>query len=222
MRINDILTEAPLPDDWDSTKIAPNQTFKSRIQYAVSKANKLGTGSSRVAFSIPFEGRMTALKVAKNKKGLAQNSAEVSLLNDGYAKQLDILIPLIDYDDSGSEPVWIQTEQATPFANKAQLTNMLGVLSLEYLIALADKMAGPSPRRTMTLDEFQSLHQRSGFSDEEIDDAIEVANRIATLSHSYDLVTADLLNYKNWGIWDSRPVIIDLGLTELVRVSYYK
>ena len=73
MRAKEFTLEAPLPPDWDKEQLNLRQTFKNRIKYAVSKAQRIGSGSSRVAFIIPYEGRNTVLKVAKNLKGLAQN-----------------------------------------------------------------------------------------------------------------------------------------------------
>jgi len=106
------IDEMPLPVDWDKEQLNLRQTFKNRIKYAVSKAQRIGSGSSRVAMTIEYEGRPTVLKVAKNAKGLAQNEAEVEILEDGYSGKLPIVIPLIDYDKANKRPVWLQTELA--------------------------------------------------------------------------------------------------------------
>ena len=71
----------------------------------------LGTGSSRIAVDIPYEGRDTAFKVAINNKGIAQNIEEIALLNDYYIRDLEITIPVIDYDTS-DKPKWIHMEKA--------------------------------------------------------------------------------------------------------------
>lgn len=62
-----------LPDDWDESKFGHDKVFYKRVQYAKLKAKQIGSGTSRVAFIIPDQGRNTVLKVAKNKKGMAQN-----------------------------------------------------------------------------------------------------------------------------------------------------
>lgn len=222
MKINEILQESPLPDDWDNKKLDASRSFNSRINYALSKAKEIGAGSARVVFSIPYNGRKTALKVAKNAKGLAQNNAEASLLKDGYAQQLGILIPLIDYDDKSQEPVWIQTEEAGQFTSKQQLVDMLGVIGIKHLIGLADYIEGDRGQFSISTDTFIKMHQDAGYSNEKIENAIDNANNIAELKRSYDVVTGDLKRYQNWGIWQGRPVIIDLGLTNDVHSNFYK
>ena len=120
-----VLDEMPLPADWDPQQMRQGSTtFKSRLAYALERAKKLGTGSSRVATVIEYQGRPTVLKIAKNQKGLAQNSVEADILSDGYASQLGILIPLIDYDEQNREPSWIHTEMATK-ANEKQLCHLI-------------------------------------------------------------------------------------------------
>ena len=73
MKFADFLNEAPLPDNWEKVKFN-NGTFKSMIEYATAMSEKVGSGSSRVAFKIPYKGRDTVLKVAKNKKGVDNQS----------------------------------------------------------------------------------------------------------------------------------------------------
>ena len=125
LREDEIIDEMPLPADWDPQAYNQNTTtFKSRLAYALERAKKLGTGSSRVATVIEYQGRPTVLKIAKNAKGLAQNGVEASILDDGYASQLGILIPLIDFDTANRDPLWIHTEMATK-ANEKQLCNLM-------------------------------------------------------------------------------------------------
>ena len=44
MKIKEIITEAPLPTDWDAGVYTPAQSYKKRIDYAVAHAGKLGAG----------------------------------------------------------------------------------------------------------------------------------------------------------------------------------
>jgi hypothetical protein len=64
----------PPPDSWDTGIF--KKSYKKQIDYALERAAKIGTGSSRVVFEIEYEGRPTVLKIAKNAKGLAQNEKE--------------------------------------------------------------------------------------------------------------------------------------------------
>ena len=100
MKITDILklVEAPLPDDWDKEVYKSPTSFKEIVDYATDNSTHIASGSSRVAFEIPYSGRVTALKVAKNAKGLRQNMEEVKLLTNNYIQDSGATIPMIDYD----------------------------------------------------------------------------------------------------------------------------
>lgn len=86
------LVESPLPDDWDKSTFKKGIPFKKQLDYAIERAEKIGSGSSRVAFEIEYKGRPTILKIAKNAKGLAQNEEEASLLSEPYIPE--IVIPI--------------------------------------------------------------------------------------------------------------------------------
>lgn len=222
VKINDIIKETPLPQDWDKTQLDSSQSFKSRIDYAVSKSKKIGSGSSRVVFSIPYQGRVTALKIAKNSKGMAQNTAEVDLLSDNYIKMLGIVIPLIDFDEDNSSPIWLQTERAEPVTSVSQLNQLLSAISVKYLVGYAEYLSGNRLHPdAITQDEYISLHRDSNFSDEEIEHSLVYADAFTELKN-YDVNLADLTRYQNWGIWQGKPVIIDLGLTSAVHARFYK
>jgi len=98
MKIIELINETPLPSDWDSSKFNTSNSFESIVDYALERSKKIGTGSSRIAFEVEYEGRPTILKIAKNKKGLAQNEVESKMLSDGYIEKMELTIPLIDYD----------------------------------------------------------------------------------------------------------------------------
>ena len=132
------LLEAPLPDDWDKDIYNDRIPFNKRVQYAKDRAAKIGTGSSRIAFKIPYQGRDTVLKIAKNKKGMAQNEHEVQALSDYYLNKIGITIPMIDYDEQSATPTWIHVEMARK-ATKADFKKHTGG-TIEDLMAYAYKV----------------------------------------------------------------------------------
>ena len=81
------------------------------------------------------------MKIAKNQKGLAQNSVEADILSDGHASQLGILIPIIDYDEQNREPSWIHTEMAQK-ASEKQLCQLMKCDNLNQLINMAYAIQG--------------------------------------------------------------------------------
>jgi hypothetical protein len=223
--VANVVNEAPLPTDWDPEKLNLRQTFKDRLKYALDRAKRLGGGSSRVAMTIDYEGRPTALKVAKNAKGLAQNEAEVDILKDGYIRQLPIVIPLIDYDKANKRPVWLQTE----VAKKIQSQTLLKLLHAPNYWLLSNKIRNTLGQRKpldMT-DEgikkqyFETHNDRWKPTEEDWDIFVEYADEIATLADASGLATGDLMGANNWGVYNGRPVVIDLGLTQNVWDQYY-
>ena len=134
MRIKELF-EAPLPGDWDKSKFSPQTSFRAMVAYAKERAEQIGRGSSRVVFQIPYQGRVTALKIALNRKGIVQDQEEASLLSDWSGRQSGITIPVIDYDEeNGSHISWIHTEFAEKISKK-QLESYFGGVSMGSIIA---------------------------------------------------------------------------------------
>lgn len=216
------IDEAPLPPDWDPSAMRQQgTTFKSRLTYALDRAAKLGTGSSRVATIIEYEGRPTVLKIAKNQKGLAQNSVEADILSDGYASQLGILIPIIDYDEQNREPSWIHTEKAEK-ASEKQLCSIMKCPNLYILVNMAWAITG----RKKYIGNYQGfvdhLKQNTRMTDQDIDTLTEYATALAELNSSFDVELGDFTRAANWGIYQGKPVIVDVGFNSNVMNQYYK
>ena len=215
----EIIDEMPLPADWDASQYGRGTTFKQRLNYALERAKKLGTGSSRVAMIIEYQGRPTVLKVAKNSKGLAQNSVEADILSDGYASQLGILIPIIDYDEQNREPVWIHTEMAQK-ATEKQLCNLMGCDNLSQLVNMAWTITGKK-RYLGTYDGYIEHLRKKGKTEEQIETMTDYANTLADLHSSFDVELGDFTRKANWGIFNGKPVIIDAGFNSNVMSQYY-
>ena len=205
MSFKQFLKEAPLPDDWDHAIYNPRIPFAQRIKYATARATKIGSGSSRVAFKLPYQGRSTVLKIAKNKKGMAQNEHEAQMLTDYYLKRLNIVIPIIDYDEQSQSPTWIHTE----FANKAKPSDFKKQCGgeLKDLISYALKVTGKDGP--------------AWGNSEKINEYSDLAQEFVDIIGSYDLPIADFGRVANWGIYEGRLVIIDIGLSYDVYEEHY-
>lgn len=210
------LAEAPLPDDWDKNVFTPQNSYKKRIEYAVARAQKLGKGSSRTAFEIEHEGRPTVLKVAHNVKGMAQNEVEVNILTDGYAQHLDILIPIIDYDIYHDQPVWVHTEKAQRATNK-QLCDKMQCGDLFYLVNTAEfRYTGRGRDDTPAVMEYYKLTDRN-----QLETFFEYVDQMQELM-SLGVGIQDFTSHHNWGIYQGRPVVIDVGFNDDIYHKYYK
>jgi len=206
MRYHEII-EAPLPDDWDKRMFDRSTPFKKMVAYAKERAKQVGRGSSRVAFEVPYQGRKTVIKVALNGKGLAQNREEARLLSDGHIANIGIAIPLIDYDkENGDNPTWIHTE----FANKIDQTSLnryFGVPNLWHVTRYLDKLTG---RTKKSPDVPPEVEENPYFQ------------KLKDLVITYDLPAGDFYRKANWGMYNGKPVIIDMGYTSEVQKLYHK
>jgi len=204
-----VLTEDPLPPDWDSGVYSDKTSFAKQVKYAMERAAKMGTGSSRVVFNIQFEGRETALKVAKNAKGLAQNQREADY--SLYRMYPDITIPLIDYDEVNYPPKWIHFEKAQKLT-AAKFKQITGMDFTRFGLALRNSEVsgrGYGVSYTIKPDELEIIEQS------------ELYNDVVDLMGNFDILAGDLTRTANWGLYEGRPVIIDLGFSSDVKKQHY-
>lgn len=205
------IMEAPLPDDWDKDIYNPRISFKKRVEYAKQRASRLGQGSARVAFEIPYEGRQTVLKIAKNKKGMAQNEAEADVLSDGYLRHSPHMIPIIDYDETSNEPTWIHMEKAEPVKSYAQLTKLLHGFNIYTLYDHAKR--GESV-------EFSKELKKENLTDKEKEELFAIYDLFVSLK-DVGVNLFDFMDHHNWGIYKGKPVVVDVGFTDEVAKAHY-
>ena len=211
MSFKDFLVEAPLPDKWDKSKFKP-RSFKEMIDYAKLQAPKLGSGSSRVAFEVEYKGRPTVIKVAKNKKGIIQNIEEVNYLDDGFIGTLDCVIPLIDYDEENGDHgiTWIHTEKAdkAKAADFVKETNVpLGDL-VDYCYEISTGKKLPA---------FINRNITGKIINHDSDLVSSLQDLFAVAE---GLLPGDLCRIANWGKYDGRLVVIDLGFNDISSRLY--
>lgn len=213
MKISDIISEAPIPDDWDTAKFAKPTSFREMVAYAKERSKQLGVGSSRVAFEIPYQGRETVLKVAKNNKGIAQNKEEITLFSDYIFRGLEIAIPVIDWDEVNEDrPTWIHVEKAQKITNK-QMSKFLGGVDLQTAISHVNFMAGKSKFAFS----IESEEQKERLYESEL------FNKLIELAMSFpSVIFGDLMRVANWGLYNGSPVIIDIGFTTETEKLYFK
>ena len=208
MKLHELLNEAPLPDDWDKSAYKSNTSFASRLRYAKERAKRIGGGSSRVAFEIEYQGRPTILKIAKNKKGLAQNDYEASILHD-YT--LTIGIPMIDYDEENDPPTWIHTEKAEKM-KPTQFKKFFNGLTPDEMIHLVRYMVGKEGIRVSP-----EVEERYN----EIYEDNETISELVSIIGNYDISPNEFSMLSNWGIYNGEPVLIDVGGSSQVIAQHY-
>lgn len=204
MKIKELFQEAPIPDDWDKSMFINPRSIKRMIDYAKEKAERIGQGSSRVAFLVDYQGRKTILKVAKKRtKGIAQNKGEINILTDSYVENLNITIPVIDYDEeNGDNPTWIHMEYADKITEK-QL-EMFFEYPIDEICQYLDGITG----KRAEIDLPEHVLENEYFM------------RFQDLILNLDLTAVEYEQITNWGLYRGHPVIIDLGFTREVERLY--
>ena len=209
MKLNDILKEAPLPPDWDKNKFTTNTPFIQRVRYAQERAKKLGTGSSRIAFEIEYEGRPTVLKIAKNKKGIAQNDFESQMFGDYYVLGLGITIPMIDHDEENDTPTWIHMEKAEKM-KPTQFKKFFSGLGSDEMMDCVMYMSGKENNSAENIERYNKIYEEN-----------EYINSMVDLIGNYDVHPGEFRWLGNWGVYNNAPVIIDIGGSSEVLEKFY-
>jgi len=92
------------PQNFDMGVFKSLKHFTQRIEYCRNRLPRIAAGSSRIVYKIDDE---KVLKLAKNKKGIAQNETEIDRGNDSYFSS--ILAKVFDSDEDG---LWVEMELA--------------------------------------------------------------------------------------------------------------
>lgn len=206
-KFEQFLMEMPLPQEWDKSVF--KKSYAAQIKYAKEKAAQIGTGSSRVAFIIPYEGRDTVLKIAKNKKGLAQNEKEADY--GLHRMHGSVLIPLIDHDKDNAYPTWIHFEKADKLTAKT-FQQMTGMDFQKFGMALQNWEQEHNGKRP--------IYKMDSELKEQIEES-ELYEEVTNMVSNYDFLVGDFTRLANWGIYKGKPVIIDYGYDANIQKEYY-
>ena len=236
MRLHEIITETqqldevPLPSNWEEQHLSsrrPN-TFKSRVDYALSKAEALGIGSARVVVRVKGDdGQDTALKIARNRKGLGQNAVEARIIMSGDLETSNITIPMIDYDRKNTPPQWIQTAVAKPVTQR-RLSELLHtpepatfyISDVLQLFKIAKLLPGTQIKRELAW--YKAKFLIHGKNDKDFEIFLDYIKKIRKLVAKTKILEGDMTMLDNWGEYQGRPVIIDLGFADEVLNLYHK
>ena len=205
--------EAELSEDYpvnfDIFSFKNMRSYAEKIRYAQEYLGKpIGRGSSRLVYRIDEN---KVLKIAKNKKGIAQNEAEINWADDYYFE--DILAKIFDYDRDNS--YWTEMEVAYR-ATINDFRRLWGINFKDLWGYLENKNEENRGRRSM-------FHIDPELR-EQLDNNEYVANVVDFMMNS-DSPDGDLSKLNSWGRVH-RPngdvlVLIDFGLTNNVYQSYY-
>lgn len=127
--IEEPLEEMAYPTNFNLNEFSQISTFIGRKKYCDERLQKIGAGSSRIVYRVDDE---KVLKIAKNKKGLAQNEHEADWGRNNY----EIFAKIYEADTNNY--TWIEMELATK-AKPTDFKRLVGIswqelcLTIEYI-----------------------------------------------------------------------------------------
>jgi len=197
------------PEGFDINEFKNIWSYAGKLKYAQEHLGKpIGNGSSRTVYRVDKE---KVLKLAKNKKGVAQNDQETNWVNDGYYES--VLAKVFDFDDK--DFLWVEMEVAYR-AKRSDFKRLWNInfddLSI-YLRNAYDRNKGRRP--TFGIDDEVKI---------QLDENENVQLLMYFMLDSFSS-EGDLTKLNSWGLVKrdnvEHLVLIDFGLNEDVYTSYY-
>jgi len=195
-------------------------SFKKRFEYCKQMLGfPIGNGSSRIIFQLDDE---TCLKLAKNKKGVAQNMEEISICRDGIISYVPKVYNGTDIENG----LWIITQYVLP----AKVEDFKEVLDVDFKdvndfvtnIDRSFEIGNGAFLRKMADNMIHHIYEKY----ENNDDAIELLNDIHELKADYSQFVGDLSRIENWGMTRENGqtflVMLDTGLSEEIFNQFYR
>jgi predicted nucleotidyltransferase len=216
INISDVseLNEAAMPE-FNLQALNSIKSFAGKLKYCKQMLGpSFGSGSSRIIFEIDDE---KVLKLAKNKKGLAQNEFE-----DDTSRYGDVVVKVFECADDYS---WLVEENCVP-AKEKDFEQIIG-LPFETYCDLVKWYYNKYSRKsyklglyTISNDEAQNLVDQLYEQDD-----YGFVPQIFNLMGDYQLPCGDLTRISTYGMVkrNGTPeiVVIDSGLSEEILNTYY-
>lgn len=203
--------EEDYPSNFDLEEFSKLNSFNKRIQYCQERLKRISSGSSRIVYMVDDT---KVLKIARNKKGLAQNEIEIDYSN--YYDLKDITAQVFAYDQNN---LWVEMELAKK-VTPAIFERVVGFTFADYCAGLRKHHDEINPKR------------RSWFSSDvskEVYEAMwedEFTYEMLSFIGSYDIPVGDLCKLNTYGLvkrnGEDTIVMIDYGLNNDVWQDYYK
>jgi hypothetical protein len=196
------------PSSWNIEEFANLKSFNQRKNYCEQNLRRISSGSGRIVYQVDNE---KVLKLAKNKKGVAQNEVEIQYGNERYFSS--IIGQTYNSDDNA---LWVEMELAKRVSPK-QFKNIVGVDIDTF---------GGYIRNQVAVNRGRPSYFRIDPDIKEQLDNNEIANDTIDFVMNTDSEAGDIGRLSTWGLvhreGSDSLVIIDYGLTQGVYTTYYR
>lgn len=216
MKLTDLINEQhdfelteEYPEGFDINSFKTIGSYAGKLRYAQEHLGKpIGSGSARTVYRVDKE---KVLKLAKNKKGIAQNDQESNFYNDSYYET--IIAKVIDFDDKHF--LWVEMEVAHR-AKKSDFMRLWGIRFEDMGLYLSNRYEENKGRRGIY-----------GINPDVLEKMNESDEIMHLVSFMYDSnqSAGDISKISSWGIVHRVDgeylVLLDFGLSDDVYASYY-
>lgn len=207
------LNEAAMPG-FNARQLSQIPSFAGRLKYCKQMLGPtFGSGSSRVIFEIDDD---KVLKLAKNKKGVAQNEFELET-----SRYTDAVVKVFDCDD---DCTWLIEENCVP-AKEQDFERIIGLPFETYcdLISWYGNTYRYTSSRLYTISpkEAQELADQL-WNDDECGFVVQMFD----LMGDYQLPSGDLTRISSYGMvkrnGTPQMVLMDSGMNDDIYNTYYR
>ena len=196
------------PSSFNMDTFKSLNSFNKRIKYCELHLTRISSGSARIVYQIDDK---KVLKLAKNRKGLAQNEVECTYSSDGMLT--DIIAHVFDYDEDNF--LWLEMEKANKLT-KPLFKQITGYNFDDFkdAVLLYGLQSGNGGYNTgIDKDLFEKMWENEFIYD------------IFQFIGNYGIPVGDLSRTSTYGIISRNDslnvVIIDYGLNSDVIADYY-
>lgn len=211
-QLKTVVKEMAYPVSFNFDEFKNIQSFTKKIEYCNKHLQRIASGSARIAYKVDEE---KVLKLAKNKKGIAQNEEEYN----SYAIMTGIGANVFDCDDNF---LWIEMELATK-CKPSDFKRIIGY-DFNFVQEFINYIASWYSRNKTYYDK-RYLEEFEKIVNEEANNW-EWFNGLSDYMSNTGLeVIGDLKRISSWGIvkrdGGEDIVLIDFGLNDDVYGTYY-
>lgn len=208
------LDEAAYPSNFNMEEFKSLSSFAARVRYCEERLNRISQGSSRIVYTIDNN---TVLKLAKNKKGIAQNEEEGQ--PDFYKQQIGLFAEVYDVDENY---LWIEMQ----LAKKAKPSDFKRITGYDFnTVCEWLNYIRPDYRYHTYMDPKYKAY----FNSKEFQDNYDEYSILAKLQEyvgNYDAPIGDLKRISSWGIVTDENgqedlVLIDFGLSDDIYIIIF-
>lgn len=199
--INEVELTEDYPLSWNIEEFKKLTSYEKRMNYCNQHLKRIGSGSSRVVYRIDDE---RVLKLAKNKKGLAQNMVEIDYGSEIYLE--GIVANIFEYEENG---LWVEMELARKITEN-DFKQISGFSFGDFAAALNNYHHGNTNFRNGQKMKVDPDIVAQMWEDEFVYGIFQYLG-------NYDVPVGDLMKLSTYGVvkreGEDTVVLIDFGLT---------